>query len=112
MNPIQGGAPPRHALSPWVRWLSLRGYGMVTSTLFGATTPPLKMRARFERLARVSRQRLLRKFPKLVFEDHRAGELGIESVRAVESPKRVLLNCTVAVSSWARPRPTGLGRCD
>ena len=92
MNPIQGGAPPRHALPPWVRWLSLRGYGMVTSTLFGATTPPLKMRARFERLARVSRQRLLRKFPKLVFEDHRAGELGIESVRAVESPKRVLLN--------------------
>ncbi len=92
MNPIQGGASRRHALSPWVRWLSLRGYGMVTSTLFGATTPPLKMRARFERLARVSRERLLRKFPKLVFEDHRAGELGIESVRAVESPKRVLLN--------------------
>ena len=92
MNPIKGGAPPRHALAPWVRWLSLRGYGIVTSTLFGASTPPLKMRARFERLARVSRERLLRKFPKLAFEDHRAGDLGIESVRAVESPKRVLFN--------------------
>lgn len=75
-----------------VRWLSLRAYGLVTSTLFGATTPPLKMRARFERLARVSREALQRKFPALVFDDHRADGVGIEAVRAVESPKRVVLN--------------------
>jgi hypothetical protein len=55
------------------------------------------MRARFERLACMSRERLLRKFPKLVFEDHRVGELGIESVQAVEFPKRVLLHpCAAA----------------
>jgi acetyl esterase/lipase len=73
------------------RWLSLRGYGLVTSTLFGATTPPLKMRARFERLSRVSREKMQRKFPKLVFGDHAAGEVGIESVCALESPARVIL---------------------
>lgn len=78
--------------SPWMRWLSLRGYGLVTSSLFGATTPPLKMRARFERFARVSREALQRKFPKLVFEDHRVDGLDVEAIRAVESPKRVVLN--------------------
>lgn len=78
--------------SRWIRWLSLRGYGIVTSSLFGATTPPLKMRARFERFARVSREALQRKFPKLVFEDHRVDGLDVEAIRAVESPKRVVLN--------------------
>lgn len=73
------------------RWLSLRGYGLVTSTLFGATTPPLKMRARFERLSRVSRKRMRRKFPRLVFGDHAAGEVAIESVCAFQSPARVIL---------------------
>jgi acetyl esterase/lipase len=73
------------------RWLSLQGYGLVTSTLFGATTPPLKMRARFERLSRVSREATQRKFPKVVFADHAAGEVAIESVCAVESPARVVL---------------------
>ena len=73
------------------RWLSLRGYGLVTSTLFGATTSPLKMRARFERLSRVSRKKMQRKFPQLVFGDHTAGEVAIESVCAVESPARVIL---------------------
>jgi monoterpene epsilon-lactone hydrolase len=73
------------------RWLSLRAYGFVTSTLFGATTPPLKMRARFERLARVSRARLQRKFPRLLFQDHVVGELAVESVCAVERPARVIL---------------------
>jgi acetyl esterase/lipase len=73
------------------RWLSLRGYGLVTSTLFRATTLPLKMRARFERLSRVSRGKMQRKFPKLVFADHAVGEVGIESVCAVESPARVIL---------------------
>ena len=73
------------------RWLSLRGYGLVTSTLFGATTPPLKMRARFERLSRVSRKKMQRKFPKLVFGDHAVGEVAIESVCALQSPARVIL---------------------
>jgi acetyl esterase/lipase len=74
------------------RWLSLRAYGLVTSALFGATTPPLKMRARFERFAAVSRGALQRKFPKLAFEDHRVDGLGIEAVRAVEAPTCVLLH--------------------
>ena len=73
------------------RWLSLRGYGIVTSALFGATTSPLAMRARFERLSVVPRERLRRKFPGLAFEDHSAGGLAIESVCAVESPARVIL---------------------
>ena len=78
-------------MSALKRWLSLRGYGLVTSTLFGATTPPLKMRARFERLSRVSRKKVQRKFPKIVFGDHGAGEVVIESVCALESPARVIL---------------------
>ena len=49
------------------------------------------MRARFERLSRVSRDSIHRKFPKVVFADHAAGEVAIESVCAVESPKRVIL---------------------
>ena len=49
------------------------------------------MRARFERLSRVSRKQMQRKFPKLVFGDHAVGEVAIESVCAVESPARVIL---------------------
>jgi epsilon-lactone hydrolase len=75
----------------WNRWLSLRAYGLVTSTLFGATTPPVTMRGRFERFSRVSRQAMRRKFPKLVFGDHAVDGLAIESVCAVESPARVIL---------------------
>lgn len=78
-------------MSALKRWLSLRGYGLVTSTLFWATTPPLKMRARFERLSRVSRKKMQRKFPKIVFGDHAVGEVMIESVCALESPARVIL---------------------
>lgn len=78
-------------LSALTRWLSLRGYGLVTSTLFGATTAPLKMRDRFERLGRVSRQKIQRRFPKVVFGDHAAGDIAIESVCAVDSPTRVIL---------------------
>jgi epsilon-lactone hydrolase len=78
-------------LKSWQRWISLRGYGLLTSTLFGATTSPRTMRARFERFARVSRQKLQRKFPNLSFEDLRAGGLAIESVCAVEAPPRVIL---------------------
>ncbi|MGA7993073.1 MAG: alpha/beta hydrolase fold domain-containing protein [Thermoanaerobaculia bacterium] len=78
-------------MSPLRRWLSLRGYGFVTSTLFGAATPPLAMRARFERFSRNPRDAMQRKFPNLAFEDHAVGELAIESVCAVESPARVIL---------------------
>ena len=78
-------------MSALKRWLSLRGYGLVTSTLFGATTSPLKMRARFERLGRTSREKIQRKFPRVVFADHAAGEVAIESVCAVESPAQVIL---------------------
>lgn len=73
------------------RWLSLRAYGLVTSTLFGATTLPTTMRVRFERLSRVSRKKIQRKFPKVVFGDYAVGEVAIESVCAHESPARVIL---------------------
>jgi len=76
----------------WTRWLSLRGYGVVTSTLFGARTPARTMRARFERLGRTSRAALSRKFPELVFEDHSIGRLAIESVRAVETPRCAIVH--------------------
>ena len=69
----------------------MRAYGLVASALFGAATPPRTMRARFERWSRVPRETLQRKFPLLAFGDHAAGELPIESVRAVESPARAIL---------------------
>src|SRR5258708_7227394 len=83
--------PPPRAVSPLRRWLSLRGYGLVASTLFGAATPPLVMRARFERFSRNPRDAMQRKFPNLVFGDQVVGGLAIESVCAVESPARVIL---------------------
>jgi acetyl esterase/lipase len=49
------------------------------------------MRARFERFSRVSRSSMQRKFPMLVFGDHSVDGLDMESVRAVESPDRVIL---------------------
>jgi len=82
--------PRARTVGAWRRWLSLRGYGLVASALFGADTPPLAMRARFERLSRVPRERMRRKFSKLSFGDHAAGAVAIESVRAVESPARVV----------------------
>jgi len=47
------GVADKHARSAWqraTRWLSLRAYGAVASALFGAATPPLTLRRRFERL--------------------------------------------------------------
>lgn len=73
------------------RWLSLQGYGLVTSVLFGAEASPQAMRTRFERLGAVSRDKLRRKFPGVAFTDHFAGDLAIESIRAVEAPARVIL---------------------
>ena len=78
-------------LGRWKRWVSLRAYGLVTSTLFRAGTSPMTMRARFERFGRVSRESLRRKFPNLRFEDHAVGALAIESVCAVAVPERVIL---------------------
>jgi len=75
----------------WKRSVSLRAYGLVASTLFGATTSPLTMRARFERLSRVPRERLKRRFPGLLFQDHVIDELAVESICAVEVPSRVIL---------------------
>ena len=79
-------------MARWKRWLSLRAYGAITSTLFGATTPPETMRARFERFGAVSRKSLQRKFPNLVFEDYAIGPLKMESVRAVPSPRCAILH--------------------
>lgn len=91
-SPSSASAPAGDGpLSSLKRWVSLRAYGLVTSTLFGATASPLTMRARFERFGRVSRETLQRKFPKLVFQDHTIGGLAIESVCAVERPARVIL---------------------
>ena len=58
---MQGESPPPASapagiplLSALKRWISLRVYGVVTSTLFGATTSPQTMRGRFERFGRVT----------------------------------------------------------
>jgi len=75
----------------WKRWVSLRAYGLIGSTLFGANTAPLTMRARFERFGRVSREKLQRRFPRLRFQDHSVDGLRIESLCAVEAPVRVIL---------------------
>src|SRR5579859_3466306 len=90
-------------ISRWKRWLSLRGYGLVTSALFGATTSPESMRARFERFG-LSRERLLRRHPDLVFEDHRVGGLDIESVRATASPTCAILHLHGGAFAFGSPR--------
>lgn len=90
-SPTQASRPGDGLLSSLKRWVSLRAYGLVTSTLFPATASPQMMRARFERFSRVPRQALQRKFPKLLFQDHTIGGLAIESVCAVETPARVIL---------------------
>ena len=73
------------------RWLSLRAYGAVTRTLFRPTTRPQTMRRRFERFGQTSRAAMLARHPAVVFGDHHAGPLAIESVRATPSPGRRLL---------------------
>ncbi len=73
------------------RWLSLRAYGLITSTLFRAATPPDLMRRRFERFGATSRAAMLHRHPRLAFADHAIGPLAIESVRAVDAPKRAIL---------------------
>jgi epsilon-lactone hydrolase len=73
------------------RWVSLRAYGLITRTLFGARTAPRVMRARFERFGRVSREKLQRRFPRLEFQDHTVDGLAVEALCAVEAPTRVIL---------------------
>jgi epsilon-lactone hydrolase len=90
-SPDPGAGVTRPAWS-LQRWLSVRAYGLVTSALFGAVTPPRTMRARFELLGGVSRARLQGRHPGLAFEDHRAGQVPMESVRAVDGPRRALLH--------------------
>jgi len=80
----------RRVTAPWNAWLSVTAYGVVTR-LYGASTPPHTMRRRFERLAAVTRDSLKAKYPNVAFSDHQAGKLCIESVRAVPSPRRVVL---------------------
>jgi acetyl esterase/lipase len=87
-----GGAIGNKSLARWKRLLSLRAYGVVTSTLFRATTPPQIMRARFERFGAVSRASLQRKFPNLAFDDHSIGPLAMESVRAIAEPRCAILH--------------------
>ena len=73
------------------RWVSLRAYGLIASTLFGARTAPRVMRARFERFGRVSREKLQRRFPRLEFQDHTVDGLAVEALCAVEAPTRAIL---------------------
>ncbi len=90
--------------SGWKRWLSLRGYGLVTSALFGATTSPQRMRARFERFGAVSRDAMIGKRPGLVFEDHQIGPMAMESVRAVESPRCAIIHLHGGAFVMGSPR--------
>ena len=62
------------------RWLSLTAYGLFTSALFRARTSPSRLRARFERFARVSRASLQTKYRALSFGDHVSEGLHLESV--------------------------------
>jgi epsilon-lactone hydrolase len=86
------------------RWLSLRVYGLVTSTLFRARTPPEKMRARFERFGKTSREAMQSKFPGLKFEDHGIGPLAMESVCAVEAPRCAILHLHGGAFIMGSPR--------
>ena len=78
--------------TPWKRWVSVQVYGLVTRSLFPPHASPQVMRARFERFARTSREKLQRKYPNLVFEDHTFGDRNMESVTAVAAPSCVLMH--------------------
>ncbi len=73
-------------------WLSVTAYGLFTSTLFGARTAPERLRARFDRFARVERSDIVKKHPGVVFDNHALGPLMVESVRTRESPACVILH--------------------
>lgn len=86
-----GKANPRW-LSAVQRWLAVRAYGLFARSLFGATTPPAVMRARFERFAVRSRESIQRRFPRVRFDEYRLGRLAIETVCAVREPRCVLIH--------------------
>jgi acetyl esterase/lipase len=87
-----------------MRWVSLRGYGLVAGTLFRAVTPPEVMRARLERFGGAARATLQRKHRQLAFEDHRAGSVALESVRAVEAPTCVIVYLHGGAFVFGSPR--------
>jgi len=70
----------------------VQAYGLVTRRLFPAHASPHTMRARFERFAHTPREKLQRKYPKLVFEDHSFRDRAMESVRAMDEPSCVLMH--------------------
>lgn len=76
----------------WKRWLSVHAYGLVTRHLFPAHAAPIEMRARFERFANTPRDKLMRRYPDLFFDDHVLGDLNMESIRALETPSCVLVH--------------------
>ncbi len=93
------------------RWLSLRAYGLVTSTLFGATTSPLKMCCCFERLSVVSREKMQGKFPRIAFGDHVAGNVPMNPSAFTSRRHGSSCTCTAALSSWVRLRRIETARC-
>lgn len=76
----------------WKSRLSVKAYGMFATALFKPGTPPPVMRARFERVGRVSREKLKRKYPSIQFEDHDFEGLHAESTRSVRQPVRVIMH--------------------
>lgn len=84
---------PRVALAKILtRWLSLLAYGWFTRTWFGRSTAPWLLRRRFERFAAQSREAITRKYKDVRFEDQHAGPVPMESLRARESPRAVVLH--------------------
>lgn len=75
----------------WKRWLSVTAYGLFTRLMYGAKTPHETARRRFERFATVTREAMKAKFPNMVFADHCAGSLAVESLCAVPDARRVVL---------------------
>jgi epsilon-lactone hydrolase len=73
------------------RWLSLRAYGAVTSTLFRATTPPQTMRWRFERFAATSRASIKQRHPAARFVEHAVDGLALEELCAASTSSSTIL---------------------
>ena len=99
-------------------WLSVRAYGVYTSALFRPDTAPARLRARFERWASTSREELQRKYPRLCFQDHSLGPLGMERVCAVATPRCAILHlhggafCFGSIASYRQRAMRFSFRCD
>ncbi|WP_420579945.1 alpha/beta hydrolase [Reichenbachiella sp.] len=80
-------------MKSFIRWLSLLGYGLFTSTLYGAHTNPQLMRRRFEKWSSQSRTSIQRKYTNVKFEDVflEKSQLKIETVCAQEDFTSVIL---------------------